>query len=91
MSRVARERAPLDPRVVLVVAIVLPGVGHVLDRMPTRGLIFVFYMVLLGAVTFQLTTPEHSFLGRYAGGLFVYAISILDAYKWAAVRRRHAS
>lgn len=86
-ARPPGERAPLDARIVLLVAIVFPGVGHVVNRMPTRGLIFVFYIVLLGTVTFHLTTPEHSFLGRYAGGLFVYAISIVDAYKWAAVRR----
>ena len=49
-----------------------------------RGLVFVFYIVLLGLITYHLTTPEHSFLGRYAGGLFVYAISFLDAYRWAA-------
>lgn len=76
-----------QPVLVLAVAIVLPGVGQVINRMPLRGLVFVFYIVLLGTVTFHLTTPEHSFLGRYAGGLFIYAISILDAYTWAAYRR----
>ncbi|MHA6794979.1 hypothetical protein ACVGVM_15920 [Pseudonocardia bannensis] len=74
------------PLLVLGVAIVLPGVGQVLNRTPVRGLIFVFYMLLLGTITYQLTTPEHSFTGRYAGGLFVYAISVLDAYRWAAYR-----
>lgn len=74
------------PLLVLAVAIVLPGVGQVLNRAPVRGLIFVFYMLLLGTITYHLTTPEHSFLGRYAGGLFVYAISVLDAYRWAAYR-----
>lgn len=74
------------PLAVLGVAIVLPGVGQVLNRMPVRGLVFVFYIVLLGVITYRLTTPEHSFLGRYAGGLFVYAISVLDAYRWAVHR-----
>lgn len=73
---------------VLLLAIALPGVGQVVNRMPVRGLVFVFYILLLGTVTFHLTTPEHSLLGRYAGGLFIYAISILDAYTWAAYRRR---
>ncbi|WP_214366821.1 hypothetical protein [Pseudonocardia sp. H11422] len=75
---------PARPLVVLGVAIILPGVGQVLNRTPLRGLVFVFYMVLLGTITYHLTTPEHSFLGRYAGGLFVYAVSVLDAYRWAA-------
>lgn len=74
------------PLLVLAAAIVLPGCGQVLNRMPVRGLVFVFYILLLGTITFQLTTPDHSFLGRYAGGLFVYAISVLDAYNWAARR-----
>jgi hypothetical protein len=74
------------PLFVLAVAIVLPGVGQVLNRTPVRGLVFVFYMLLLGTITYHLTTPDHSFLGRYAGGLFVYAISILDAYRWAVYR-----
>ncbi|SFN51417.1 hypothetical protein SAMN05216207_1015146 [Pseudonocardia ammonioxydans] len=76
------------PLVVLLTAIVLPGVGHVLNRLPTRGLTFVFYTVLLGVITWNLTTPDHSLVGRLAGGLFVYAISIVDAYQWAVHRAR---
>jgi hypothetical protein len=74
------------PLLVLGVAAVLPGMGQVLNRTPVRGLVFVFYMVLLGTITYKLTTEEHSFVGRYAGGLFIYAISVLDAYRWAAHR-----
>lgn len=76
------------PLLVLGVAIVLPGVGHVVNRLPVRGLMFVFYIVLLGTVTYHLTTPDHSMVGRLAGGLFVYAISVVDAYTWAARRAR---
>ena len=79
---------PVPPLLVLAAAIVLPGSGQVLNRTPVRGLIFVFYIVLLGVVTYHLTTPDHSLVGRYAGGLFVYAISIMDAYRAAAVRAR---
>lgn len=82
------------PVLVFAAAILLPGSGQVMNRMPVRGLIFVFYILLLGTITFQLTTPMHSFLGRYSGGLFIYAISVLDAYTWAArraVARRDAS
>jgi hypothetical protein len=77
---------PRPPLLVLAAAIVLPGSGQVLNRAPVRGLIFVFYIVLLGVVTFHLTTPDHSLIGRYAGGLFVYAISVMDAYRAAAFR-----
>jgi hypothetical protein len=77
------------PWLVLVVAVVLPGVGHVLARLPMRGLMFAFYTLLLGVISWQLTTPETSLVGRLAGGLFVYAVSVLDAYTWAS-RRAHA-
>ncbi len=76
----------VKPIWVVVVATILPGVGQVVNRMPIRGLVFIFYMFLLGIVTFNLTTPEHSLVGRYSGGMFIYAISILDAYKWASYR-----
>jgi len=74
------------PWMVLLVAVVLPGAGHVLARLPVRGLVFAFYTLLLGVVTWNLTTPETSLVGRLAGGLFVYAISVLDAYTWATRR-----
>jgi hypothetical protein len=83
----ARRQSPPQPYLVLAVAVLLPGCGHLLLRLQQRGLTFLFFMLLLGLVTWQLTTPEQSLLGRYAGGLFVYAISITDAYKLARVRR----
>lgn len=76
---------------VMAVAAALPGMGQVLNGTPKRGLVFVFYIVLLGTLTYQLADPEVSFLGRYAGGLFVYAISVMDAYLWAARRPAPAS
>lgn len=79
-------KPPLHPYAVLAIAILLPGMGQVVNATPQRGLMMAFMMLTLGWVTWHLTTPEHSFLGRYAGGLFIYAISVLDAYKWARVR-----
>ncbi|ODS04161.1 hypothetical protein AUC71_05525 [Methyloceanibacter marginalis] len=85
-DRSVLERRPLNPYLILAIAIVLPGAGHVFSGMPGRGLVFVFFMLLFGWITFHLTTPDQSLVGRYAGGLFVYAISIMDAYKWARLR-----
>jgi len=76
----------LHPYAVLAVAMVLPGVGQVLNNMPQRGLMMVGFMVVLGLVTLFLSTPDISFVGRLAGGLFIYAISVLDAYRWARYR-----
>jgi len=39
---------PLSPALVLAVALVLPGMGQVLNREPARGLIFAFFALLLG-------------------------------------------
>ena len=82
----AATQKPLSPNLVLLIAILLPGMGQVANRMPTRGLMFVFYVILLAVVTYNLTTPDHSFIGRYSGGIFVYMFSVLDAYRWAKYR-----
>jgi hypothetical protein len=79
-------KRPLHPYVVLAAAIVLPGVGHVLLGQPQRGFGFAFFSLLLALLTFHATTPDHSFVGRAAGGLFVWAVSIPDAYRLARLR-----
>lgn len=88
-----RSRRPLHPYLVLVAAVLLPGAGQVINRMPTRALIMMFFMLSLGFVTMQLAAPERSFAGRHAGGLFVYAIAVMDAYfiarlRWEMFRNR---
>jgi hypothetical protein len=70
----------------MLVAIILPGMGQVLNHAPTRGLLMLFFMFCLGMVSYQMTTPDHSVVGRFAGGIFIYSISVVDAYKWARVR-----
>lgn len=81
-----REARPPHPYLVLAAAIVLPGSGHLLLGLQQRAMTFLFFIIMLGLVTYNLTTPEHSFLGRYAGGLLIYAISLTDAYKLARLR-----
>ncbi len=81
-----KEKPPFHPYVVLGVSMILPGMGQVLNNTPARGLFMVFFMLVGAWICFNTTTPQHSFLGRYAGGWFVYAISILDAYRFARVR-----
>ncbi len=80
------RRPPISPHLALAVAAVLPGCGHVLIGEQRRGATFLFFTLLLGAVTWQLTTPEQSLVGRYAGGLFVHALSLTDAYRLARLR-----
>ena len=78
---------PMNPRLVLAVALVLPGVGQVLNRQPMRGLGFVPLAILLGAFTLKTAAPEVSFIGKMSGGLFVWMMAVLDAYKVARIRR----
>jgi hypothetical protein len=79
-------KPPLHPYLVLAVAVLLPGVGQILNNQPGRGLLFAFTTFALGFITAKYAAPDASILGRYAGGFFIYAIAIMDAYKWARVR-----
>jgi hypothetical protein len=77
------DRAPWHPYAVLGLALVLPGAGHVAVGQPQRGLGFAFFAVLLGLLTWHTTMPDQSLIGRAAGALFVWALSIPDAYRIA--------
>lgn len=79
-------RRPLNPYLVLAISVLLPGGGHVALGLPQRGLMFAFFSVMLAWISWHTTTPDISFVGRAAGGLFVWALSIPDAYRIARIR-----
>src|SRR5690348_10214905 len=79
-------KPPLHPYWVVLSAVLLPGIGQVLNNTPQRGLMFIFFIMSLGWVTLHLSSPDASFVGRYAGGFFIYSISVMDAYRWARYR-----
>lgn len=81
------SRKPPSPYLVLVLALVLPGVGQVANRQPLRGAMFLFFILLLGGFTLKTAAPDVSIIGKLSGGLFVYALSVLDAYRWARATR----
>ena len=78
--------APRNPYHILLAAVVLPGSGHVLQGRTPRGLMFLFFMVILGWASMRHMPEGASFFGRHVGGIFVYGISVLDAYKWSRVK-----
>lgn len=77
---------PPNPYLVLAVATVLPGMGQVMNRQPLRGLTFVFFVLLLGAFTLKTAAPDVSVIGKTAGGIFVWAMAMMDAYRTARIR-----
>lgn len=76
-------KKPLNPYIVLALAVIAPGAGHVAAGQPQRGFGFALFSLILALLTWQITPPERSFAGRAAMGLFVWALSIPDAYKIA--------
>ncbi|WP_417728216.1 hypothetical protein [Roseovarius sp.] len=80
-------RPPYHPYLVLAVSSVLTGMGQVMNNQAHRGLMLAFTALTLAWVSYNLTTPEHSFVGRYAGGFMIHAIALMDAYKVARIRR----
>ena len=80
-----------NPYLVLAAAVLLPGMGHVLMGVTSRALMLQFFMVALGFVTWHLSSPDTSIVGRLSGGLFVYALSLPEAYRLARLRAATAS
>lgn len=80
-------KEPIAPKWVLLIAILLPGMGQVINNAPKRGFFMACFMIILGLITFNLAQPNISMVGKLAGGIFIYAISILDAYYWAKYRK----
>lgn len=76
---------PVNPRKVLAAALI-PGAGHVMLGQAQRGLTFIFFMVILGWISTKFMPDTASFIGRHIGGVFIYGMSVLDAYRTAKVR-----
>jgi len=72
-------KKPRSVRFVTLMAFVLPGSGQVFNGAPARGVIMQFGMVFGAYISYQLTTPDTSPLGRMSFGLLVYVFSVVDA------------
>jgi hypothetical protein len=68
------------PLIVLVASLV-PGAGHVLLGQAQRGLMFIFFMTVLGWISTKIMPETASFIGRHIGGVFIWGMSIIDAYR----------
>lgn len=81
MSRQLKQRLPAW--VPVVAALIVPGSGYVLLGYPSRGLQMLFFMGFLGFVTFNLTDANISPVGRLAGGVAVWALSVVEVVRLA--------
>jgi hypothetical protein len=85
-SEFGRAARPLNPYLVLLASILLPGSGYVLCGQARRGFTVQMFMIALAFVTWHLAPPAASLAGKLAGGLFVYALSIPESYRLARIR-----
>lgn len=79
-------KRPLNPYLVLLVAILLPGFGYTLCGVPRRGFTMQMFMVALAFVTWNLAPATASLVGKLSGGIFVYALSLPESYRLARLR-----
>lgn len=77
----------INPYLVLLAGLFLPTSGHVLLGKAQRGLIFLFFIIVLGWISLRVMPPSASFFTRHVGGILVYGLSALDAYKIARVKQ----
>ena len=78
----------MPPRLVLLLACFAPGLGHAALGRWNRAFGFALFTVFFAALTWKFAPHDRSLVGRTAGGLFVWALSIPDAYRSAAVRQQ---
>lgn len=83
---------PIHPYLVMLIAIVAPGSGHWAAGNIQRGVMFAWFIFILAWITWKITPVELSLFARLSGGLVVYGMSILDAYRIGRLRwvRYHA-
>jgi hypothetical protein len=72
-----KRRSPL----VILLASLVPGAGHVLLGQPQRGLMFIFFMIILGWISTKIMPETASFIGRHVGGVFIWGMSVIDAHR----------
>ena len=71
---------PKKPLLVIAASLV-PGAGHVLLGQAPRGLMFIFFMTILGWLSTKIMPETASFVGRHIGGVFIWGMLIIDAYR----------
>ncbi|ATW25309.1 hypothetical protein [Candidatus Formimonas warabiya] len=68
----------------VLASFIIPGSGYVILGKPLRGLMMLFWMLLFGFITFQLTSENISPVGRFSGGIAIWTLSILEVARISA-------
>lgn len=71
---------------IVLLALAIPGAGHVLLGKAPRGLIFIFWMFAFGYITYHLAGVNASPLGKISGGVAIWVLSVLEASRLAVKR-----
>lgn len=79
----APRAKPLHPYLVMLIAIVAPGSGHWAAGQIQRGMMFAWFMFLLGWISWKLVPADYGTFTRLSPALLIYGLSILDAYRIA--------
>lgn len=73
-------------RVLMFLAIVIPGSGYVFLGKATRGLMMLMWMFVFAFITYHLTDESITFVGRMSGGFAVWTLSIMEVYRFCKKR-----
>lgn len=71
---------------IIASAALLPGSGHVILGRAQRGFFLLLWMFALGYITSHLSGENVSLIGRWSGGIAVWALSLLEVGKLAIKR-----
>lgn len=63
---------------IIISAVIFPGSGHVLSKKPVKGLMYVFWIISMGYISWMLTNSSVHFIIRCSGGLTVWIASVLE-------------
>ncbi len=71
---------------IFISSLVVPGSGFVLLGKPGRGLMYVLWMFFFGYLTYKFSSPDISVIGRFSGGIAVWALSLVELSRLLKIR-----
>ncbi len=80
---------PINPKLIFLMSMIIPGSGHVALGLPKRGLNFLFFIIVL-FWAMNKSLPDASWYIRNVGGIFIWGLSVIDAYRIAKTREVEA-